>query len=290
MKDRQKPKYAYYGHRRCASAWTHNILANICQYLNLSWAYFEAGDEFQSKYLNSSKNGKIDFLFCNNVNSRYLEDVLNVLGFHVVRDPRDIWVSAYFSNFYAHELYENRPELTKNRSELRKINSIDEGLFSVLEFLSFEWDDLKSWELNNPSILEIKFEELVFEPVNNFIKILNHLQLLEEDNISISRATKNNIIYLLNNYSKSVFGFYPFSPYRKSNRITMDRLLYILHNHSYENYSGGRKRGQENIYNDYRSGLIGDWKKYLNSKHKEVFKQEYGDLLIKYGYENDNNW
>lgn len=40
----------------------------------------------------------------------------------------------------------------------------------------------------------------------------------------------------------------------------------------------------------FRSGKTGEWKKYFTDDHKKAFKDVAGDLLIKLGYEKDNNW
>ena len=40
----------------------------------------------------------------------------------------------------------------------------------------------------------------------------------------------------------------------------------------------------------FRSGKTGEWKKYFTEEHKRVFKDVAGDLLIRLGYEKDDNW
>ena len=40
----------------------------------------------------------------------------------------------------------------------------------------------------------------------------------------------------------------------------------------------------------FRSGKTGEWKKYFTDEHKKVFKEVAGDLLIKLGFETDQNW
>ncbi len=40
----------------------------------------------------------------------------------------------------------------------------------------------------------------------------------------------------------------------------------------------------------FRSGKTGEWKKYFTDEHKRIFKDVAGDLLVKLGYEKDNNW
>lgn len=39
-----------------------------------------------------------------------------------------------------------------------------------------------------------------------------------------------------------------------------------------------------------RKGIAGDWKNYFQEKHKAIFKNNAGDLLIKLGYETDMEW
>lgn len=40
----------------------------------------------------------------------------------------------------------------------------------------------------------------------------------------------------------------------------------------------------------FRSGKTGEWKQYFTAEHKRVFKDVAGDLLIKLGYEKNNDW
>lgn len=40
----------------------------------------------------------------------------------------------------------------------------------------------------------------------------------------------------------------------------------------------------------FRSGKTGEWRKYFKDEHKALFKQVAGDLLIRLGYEKNNDW
>ncbi|MBI5885683.1 MAG: sulfotransferase domain-containing protein [Deltaproteobacteria bacterium] len=40
----------------------------------------------------------------------------------------------------------------------------------------------------------------------------------------------------------------------------------------------------------FRSGRIGGWKKTFKPEHVKAFKDIAGDLILRYGYENDVNW
>ena len=51
-----------------------------------------------------------------------------------------------------------------------------------------------------------------------------------------------------------------------------------------------RKRGEEDSSSFFRKGVAGDWKNVFTEQDKIIFKEVTGDLLIKLGYENDENW
>ena len=40
----------------------------------------------------------------------------------------------------------------------------------------------------------------------------------------------------------------------------------------------------------FRSGKTGEWKKYFTDEHRNIFKDAAGELLIRLGYETDNDW
>lgn len=40
----------------------------------------------------------------------------------------------------------------------------------------------------------------------------------------------------------------------------------------------------------FRSGKTGEWKKHFTEEHKKIFKEIAGDLLIRLGYETNNDW
>jgi len=40
----------------------------------------------------------------------------------------------------------------------------------------------------------------------------------------------------------------------------------------------------------FRSGKTGEWKKYFSAEHKKIFKDAAGGLLVKLGYEKENDW
>lgn len=58
---------------------------------------------------------------------------------------------------------------------------------------------------------------------------------------------------------------------------------------SFEKLSEGRKPGEE-AASFYRKGVAGDWKNVFTEQNRQGFKEIAGGLLIKLGYERDNDW
>jgi hypothetical protein len=40
----------------------------------------------------------------------------------------------------------------------------------------------------------------------------------------------------------------------------------------------------------FRSGKTGAWHEYFSEEHKKLFKDVAGDLLVRLGYEKNNDW
>jgi hypothetical protein len=59
---------------------------------------------------------------------------------------------------------------------------------------------------------------------------------------------------------------------------------------SFERLSRGRQRGEEDPSSFFRKGIAGDWQNVFTEEDKRVFKEEAGDLLIKLGYEESDQW
>jgi hypothetical protein len=79
---------------------------------------------------------------------------------HVVRDPRDIVVSAYFSHRHSHPIH--RESWAAQRRKLASA-STEEGLLATIDFLGFVFEPLAEWEFA-PYLQEWKFEELTADP------------------------------------------------------------------------------------------------------------------------------
>jgi len=59
---------------------------------------------------------------------------------------------------------------------------------------------------------------------------------------------------------------------------------------SFERWTKGRGRGQEESGSFFRKGVAGDWENVFTGRDKEVFKEVAGDLLVRLGYEDGHDW
>jgi hypothetical protein len=189
-------------------------------------------------------------------NSRYKRHVLdpgltNFLAYHVVRDPRDLMLSAYFSHRYSHPVdnHWGRNFLANFRAKLEAL-SIQEGLEEEFEVMENIFSCLSSWDYHNPSILELRFEEMIERPIEVFSRACRFMD------ISLSEASLDEISCQVN----------------------------------FKKLSGGRMPGEEDVHSHHRKGVPGDWKNYFNDAHKAYFKKRWGNLLIQLRYETSDEW
>lgn len=72
--------------------------------------------------------------------------------------------------------------------------------------------------------------------------------------------------------------------------IPRPRLRRAVETRRFERMSKGRPRGQEDVSAHLRKGVAGDWRSYFSDPVKETFKERWGELLVRTGYEQDLDW
>ncbi|CCH93129.1 conserved hypothetical protein [Microcystis aeruginosa PCC 9432] len=289
------PILAYFGHHKAGSSWILKVVYSVCSEIGIKSTHFHSPKMFNFDLAEAINRNKIQFLSYTNADINYVNPILqNFKGFHVIRDPRDTVVSAYFSHLYSHS-DQFWPELVDYRKQLEKVSK-DEGLFLTMEHLErLKYDgvevnvfkDMFGWNYSCPNIMEIKFEELVSNPYSKFLDIFQFLGILEKSN---NIALKSVINYRLQKViSKLIYSRY--MPVNNLNLISFRsplypwRLLSIVYDNNFIKLSGARKPGEENIKSHYRKGIAGDWKNHFNDEHKQYFKEKYNSLLSELGYE-----
>jgi len=172
-------------------------------------------------------------------------------AFFVMRDPRDLIVSMYFSSRYSHTPVGNIPKVRELLNDMSQADGIRYTI-RYLEDFGF-YAALRSWVNSSKSddnVLLLRFEELI---VNDNLEIFKRL------------FAHTDI------------------------RIPEETLYQLLQDYSFERLSG-RRQGEEDKYAHYRKGSPGDWTTYFDSTIVAEFKEVTGNLVMHLGYEKGPDW
>jgi len=281
----KKNLLAYFGHHKCASLWTGNILKQVCNDLGLRFTKVHNIRLLDEELAPFILKNKIDFLSYVNADINHVKTIKNFKGFHIIRDPRDIAISAYFSHLYSHGTSQ-WPGLIAHREKLKNASK-DDGIFLSIDFRIKEYNELYNWDYNQENVLELKMEDMISAPYEILVNALSFLDMIEYKSSLKKRSVFliSQIFSKLNSLSKGIF---PVRFFLK--KIPVEILLNYIYQNRFQKKSGGRKRGQENKKNHFRKGIAGDWKNHFNKEHRKYFKKKFNDLLVKLGYEKDSNW
>jgi sulfotransferase family protein len=278
----------YFGHHKCGSTWIIDVLLKVTGYLGMRDYYLQ--NKFSADYYENVfdriRSNKIGLLISQSSSMRKTSFLSDFKGFHVVRDPRDICISGYYSHLSTHSV-ENWSELKELRNKLKKA-SFDEGLFIEMDFLKEFFDDMHEWDYNQSNILEIKFEKLIDDPVSGFINIFDYLGMLEDAKPNLLKRAKWELLWYIQIFNRRLNYFLPDIDERE--KLDIVKMKKIIKYFSFDKLSKGRARGDVDNRSHYRKGVSGDWVKYFNESHKNYFKEKYGNLLIKLNYESTNDW
>lgn len=289
------PLRAYFSHHKCATGWTGNIMHEVCMHLNLNIRIVNQNKDFERYGTLSSfvEHEEVDFLVVANANRRETQSLPLHRGFHVVRDPRDILVSAYFSHRNSHPTDE-WPELRAHRERLRSLSKRD-GLRLEMDFSRPFFEDMLTWDYEQENVLELHMEDLTQNPHLSFIRILQFLEMLDTEASSsvadtlrhIARAS-NRLSYKGSRFTPNGLPLIP-APRHRMTTLPVSSLESILQKRSFERLTG-RRKGQENANSHLRKGVPGDWRNHFDTRLTQDFKDQYNDLILTLGYESTPDW
>lgn len=300
----------YFGHHRCGTTWMSSIIRQICYRIGLQFVVINTLSTFDEycrtgirpgfryyipnycynvwSFMNRRvflKKNYAKFIAFINADFSRVKNFSNYIGFHIIRDPRDILVSAYYSHRFSHSA-KGWKSLEKHRKELNKVSK-DEGLFIEMGYETSKkvFQDLYKWDYSLPNVLEVKMEHLIQRPYQIIPKIFEFLGIVSE--------TKNYRIFSpfivgINKINGITRGLFPF--YYNLKTIPNEKLLEIIYQNRFSAKTGGRSPGEEDVRNHYRKGISGDWVNHFNSDHIKYFKENYNHLLLKLGYEKIPDW
>jgi len=288
----RRPLHVFCGHHKCATGWINGILRDLCYRMGWSHLIVNGEQDFRSqgtlsRYVQSKGT---DFLSYSNADLDHVSSLPRFRGFHVVRDPRDVVVSGYFSHRYSHPT-EGWEELIPHRERLNEL-SFEDGLLEEFKFSGAFLNLMDSWDYQQDHILEIKMETLTADPEAGFKDIFRHLELVHSEaggEFGIRCISQWNV--LMNRIRNRALIPWPAESLTiPRDRVSESDVGAVLARNNYSRKAGGRKKGEENVRSHYRKGIHGDWKNHFNELHIQTFKDMYNPLLLKLGYEESEDW
>lgn len=168
-------------------------------------------------------------------------------GIHLIRDPRDMIVSAYHYHKWTHEEWVHRPD-ENGVSYQEKLNRADKktGIFMQIDTFIYSYrETLENWDVSDPCVLEVAYEDLMGDTRDGlYKKMFEHLGF-EQDKLALAL----DLMRLFEADSRT-----------------------------------GRKTGKTEQKSHIRSGRSGQWREELDAEHIAYIEQELGHVLRKFGY------
>ncbi len=288
----------YFGHHKCASQYVKAIFLQTTALLGMKpsrvdnfSAELPLGYHMREPYVTLLQKHRAKLLtdpapvVCLTNGDReavsLLEQRGDYRGFHVIRDPRDVLVSAYFSHRYSHPIRSDGGWIAEFRRQLNAAPDVESGLLLELEFSDRIFSSMGEWHYANPHIYETRFETLIINPVAEFTRIFSALD------IQVPRWGLLLVARLALDFGRSKYSQRPM-PLRTT--LPLPVLRRIVARHAFERLTQGRQPGQEDTQHHYRKGVAGDWHSYFTPRVTAAFKERYGALLIDLDYEKNTNW
>jgi hypothetical protein len=188
-------------------------------------------------------------IFLSNHSRMDLTPLAPYRGVHLMRDPRDMIVSGYHYHRWTNETWVHRPD-EAGRTYQQKLLEADKhtGLFIEIDhFIFFYREQLEAWDMDDPDILEVPYEELMGDGRDQlYHDIFAHLNVA--DNIA---AIGVDLMRL-------------FEAKRRTGRA---------------------KDADKAKHQHIRSGRKEQWREELTQEHLDYIEVQLGPVLRKFGYQ-----
>jgi len=255
-------------HHKAGTVWFGSIFNNIDKELGIKFDWTDRHKKIDSKReLWVSPHSKTD-----------LSKIKKYFASHMIRDPRDIIVSGYFYHLWCDEEWISRKYFKMKDNEYNFIHSSRESDEIMLKKLPQKGDYSYQEILNSLQ----KDEGLLFEMKNLAYFTIRDIASWDYSKKGVLELKYEDLI-LDNKRFVEVFEHYGFSD--EEIKVAMK----IVQKKSFQSVTK-RKLGDEVQKKHLRKGMPGDWKNHFKDVHKKLFKEQWGDLLVRLKYEGSNDW
>ena len=245
-------------HHKCGTVLCHNVFRRVARILHLKFD----GNAHPEQVID-----EVDIFGDYRGIYRNVEKLTRPYrGLHMIRDPRNVVVSGYLYHLQCTEEWALRPKKCYNNlpyQEYLKTFTAEEGLIQeMLHVGAWNFRNMKEWNYNDPNFIEIRYEELMEDFSDKWKTILEFVRLPH------ASICKNCFRLCMREADK-------------------ENLQLLSAREIGERNERARKWSGPNINHPYSRDR---WKDYFTCKIKDKFKDLYGDILIRFGYEQDHNW
>jgi hypothetical protein len=236
-------------HHKTGTVWMGTIFRKIAKVLNLKLMVVQRSVGLAQEALVLPSvviNQHSDF-----VKSRWMPEHPQCRIFHLIRDPRDIILSAMRHHLTAKEAWLHKPMRSfGGLTYQEKINSLPDDqsryMFEMQNSAKRAIRDIRKWNYAMPNSIECRYEDLIGDvEMTRFTEVLLHLGIEDHELYVCRDIIRNN----------SLFG-----------KVAKKRQAHI------------------------HSGHAQQWKGSFNASLAAEFIERFGDVLIELGYEKDNSW
>lgn len=281
----------YSGRHKAASSWSRAILREAAALVGLNMVTVIAPEQW-ARYGSLAelvRQERVDLLSLTNIAQHDYETLPPRRTVNVIRDPRDIVVSGYFSHRNTHGVHAlgvTWHELIDHRKRLLELD-VPDGLLAEIEFSGYFLDHMNTWDYHQPEVLELRMEDQIADQVAVWTQIFDHYRLLVPPKavggLIRTAAARWRLAALRAEPGKAgLRGALP--------AFTLGRLPRAYPRLAVDHYtftrlsSSDRRPGEVDEMNHYRKGVPGDWRNHFEQRHRKAFRARYGDLAERLGY------
>lgn len=237
------------GYHKCLTFYFYNVFKNVAASRSLQLQYLHEGSLIMPDTdLLLDPHSQI-------MTRNLLNDVADYRGSHIIRDPRDLLISAYFYHLTTDEAWCAQPNpvnisLPADVSYQQQLHDLDQEaglLFELDQVAGACIQRMASWNYANPNVLELRFEQI----------------------LGAERATFQRL-----------FEWYGFDADTAAEAADIADGLTL------------KNAGEDSAMSKHaRPGSrIGQWRDFFSPAVTTAFKQKYGTALIRLGYSTDLSW